>query len=127
MIGRSAGWFSARSVSRSSTGTRPTLAFQTRSLMSFIQELAACVQVPQADLASGAAPRLQGGAVDPLIRIHSGASEPDDPLVAIQHHGSWFWIDNDDDDSKRTFAYLSILLSITESGGGGAQLVVTTN
>ncbi|MCP3960598.1 MAG: hypothetical protein GY719_22370 [bacterium] len=110
-----------------------SVAVQTRSLMHFLVELAACVEVPAEDLASGAAPRLAvteviGGSGDrPLIRIRSGPSPPDDPLVAVKYAGSWFWIDNDDDHSKRTFAYLAMLLSITESGGGGAQLVVTTN
>ncbi len=106
-----------------------TVAVQTRSLMHFLMELAACVEVPPDDLASGAAPSLvTGDAGDrALIRIRSGPNRPDDPLVAVEYSGSWFWIDNNDSNSKRTFAYLAILLSITESGGGGAQLVVTTN
>jgi hypothetical protein len=110
-----------------------TIAVQTRSLMHLLGELAACVEVPPGDLASGAAPGLASTAVigsstqEPLMRIHSGPSRPADPHVAVEYAGNWFWIDNTDTSSKRTFSYLSILLSITESGGGGAQLVVTTN
>jgi len=112
---------------------KTTIAVQTRSLMHLLGELAACVEVPPADLASGAAAGLVstevigGSADEPLIRVHSGPDLPEDPHAAVQYAGSWFWIDNTDSNSKRTFSYLSILLSITESGGGGAQLVVTTN
>ena len=98
-----------------------------------VGEMAACIDVPAGDLASGAAPRLAsteviGASTDrPLMTIHSGQSRPEDSLVAVEYAGSWFWIDDTDNHSKRSFIYLSILLSITESGGGGAQLVVTTN
>ncbi len=110
-----------------------TLACQMRSMFQLLTELAVFVDVPSADLTSGAAPALAGSAPgasagEPsVLAIRSGPAPPVDPLAAVEYSGSWFWIDNDDLESKRTFGSLMLLLSITESGGSGAQLVVQTN
>jgi len=110
-----------------------TIALQMRSLFQLMTELALFVEVPTADLASGAAPPLAwsgfGGEPETrgLLRIRSGAVPPGNAAVVIEYRGSWFWIDAGDQESKTTFLYLILLLSITESGGSGAQLVVSTN
>ncbi len=119
------------------TADRPpdghTLAFQMRSMFQLLTELAVFVEVPPADLISGAAPPLAGrqdvgsACGEPGLAIRSGPEPPEKPLAAVEYSGSWFWIDNDDLESKRTFGFLMLLLNITESGGSGAQLVVSTN
>ena len=61
------------------------------------------------------------------LAIHSGTTKPEGALAAVAYAGSWFWIDQTDAVSKRTFGYLMMLLSVTEQGGSAAQLVVATN
>ncbi len=109
-----------------------TLALQMRSMFQLMTELAVFVEVPPTDLASGAAPTLAGregadAGGEPVLAIRSGPEPPENATAAVLYSGSWFWIDNDDLASKRTFGSLMLLLSITESGGTGAQLVVQTN
>jgi hypothetical protein len=109
-----------------------TIAIQMRSMFQLMTELALYVDVPQEDLASGAAPRLAwsvdgGPPTSRPLRVRSGPDRPQDVLVAVEHGGNWFWIDSNDLQSKETFIYLVLLLSITESGGSATQLVVSTN
>jgi hypothetical protein len=120
-------------IAADSAPDEKTIALQMRSLFQVMQELAAYVAVPEVDLISGAAPRLalsedSGGSDRPrLLNVHSGAAPPETAQVAIEYSGNWFWIDRNDSQSKSTFIFLILVLSITESGGSGAQLVVSAN
>ncbi len=116
-----------RVVSGNRSPDPETLAIQTRSVAALLSTLGAYVEVPAEDLASGVAPDI--GALDPsasrFLRIRSGSEPPPRPHVAVQYRDHWFWIDHTDADSKRTFAYLALLMNLTEAGkGGGAQLVL---
>jgi hypothetical protein len=48
--------------------------------------------------------------------VHSSLEEPELPYVAIRDRGYWFYIDDRDIVSKRTFGVLQILFSLTEEG-----------
>ena len=63
--------------------------------------------------------------ITPLIRIHHSTDEPDDSYVAIENRGHWFYIDDRDMSSKRTFAVLQVLLSLTESGSAAMAPVLS--
>jgi len=111
-----------------------TLAIHTRSILQIMVALAAYVEIPAEDIEEGRAAPLDPVPLEdetglrPLLRIRSGAAEPRDAHVAVPYRGLWFWIEDTDVYSKRTFAYMQMLLSITESDEkGGAQLVITTN
>jgi hypothetical protein len=110
------------------------LAVQTRSILQIMVALAVYVEVPTGDVEEGRAVRLDPvpeedeTGLRALMRIKSGSAEPADAHVAVPYRGGWFWIEDTDAYSKRTFSYLQMLLSITESDEkGGAQLVITTN
>jgi hypothetical protein len=60
-----------------------------------------------------------------LIRVHHAREKPEEAHVAIRNRGYWFYIDDRDVDSKRTFAIMQILLSLTESGEAARGPVVT--
>ena len=63
-----------------------------------------------------------------LMKVRSGKDLPDSAYVAVRYSDHWFWIDRADNRSKNTFAYLSMLLTVTEGGStGGAPLVLTVN
>ena len=109
-----------------------TIALQTRSVLQVMSTLAWYVDVPPEHLERGIATSFDPIPEDEttdwwphLMRIHSGPNEPDNAHVAVRYNDTWFWIDNADVNSKRTFAFLSLLLSITEAGeGGGVQVVI---
>ncbi len=47
--------------------------------------------------------------------MRSGPVRPADAAVAVSHRGYWFWIADDDRDSKTTFSLLSLLASLKSS------------
>jgi hypothetical protein len=65
------------------------------------------------------------GSPHPLIRILSDANLPQDAFFAVRYRNHWFWIDDRDLYSKRTFSFLMFLFTLTESGGTSAAHVVT--
>ena len=55
-----------------------------------------------------------------MVIIHSGAAAPEDAFTSIQYRGTWFWIAEDDFDSKLAFTVLQNLLALarTENAPG---------
>ena len=51
-----------------------------------------------------------------MVRIHSGSAAPARAFAAIRYNYTWFWIDEDDYASKRTFTLLMIFTSLAETG-----------
>jgi len=91
-------------VSGESGGNDRQIALLTRSMMQILSELASYIDIPSSHLDEK---RATGGidvkddteavlGVDPLIRIHSGAAQPDDAFVTVNYRGHWFWIDDCD-------------------------------
>ncbi len=87
----------------------------TRSLLECLQYLSFGVQVPPKDLESQAliitadeegAPFDWAQVVGDLITIRWSKSYPESAFVAVNHHGYWFYIDEADLESKRTFSLL---------------------
>ncbi|HVL59476.1 MAG TPA: hypothetical protein VM491_23535 [Burkholderiaceae bacterium] len=106
----------------SSSGDR--IALRTRSIMEFLVAASAQVRVPPEDLAAG---RVTAGLTaisdqahqaqsQSRLIVHSGPSAPATPYVAARHRALWYWIDDDDLDSKQTFAFLMLLLTMAETG-----------
>ena len=60
-----------------------------------------------------------------MIRIHSGASRPDEAFVTVQYRDNCFWIDDTDLASKRVFSFLMMLMSLTETGAKTGAPIVT--
>ena len=111
-----------------------TIAVQTRSMLAFLVSLTFFVDVPADHQADGRAPKVEKIPEDApdggkrWLRVHSGREAPEAAFVAVRYEDRWFWIDRADSLSKRTFAYLSLLLTVTEGGqSGGTPLVLTVN
>jgi hypothetical protein len=63
--------------------------------------------------------------VDSPLRVRFGGERPESAFVAARYRDRWFWIDDRDFHSKRTFTFLMILFSLTESGEGQGVPLVT--
>lgn len=117
------------------------VAVLTRSLMQQMAAMAAQVEVPPEDVAQGRAspgfvastnrtenadaflPSTGGGTVignsnaaPRLVRIFSSNSEPTDAFVKIRYRNIWFWIDDRDLKSKRTFSFMMMLFTLADTG-----------
>lgn len=103
------------------------LAMVTRSMMEIMLNLGAGVELPAEHVGNGRA--LPGRPADSrapvLVRIHSGTAAPSDTYTAVQFKDHWYWIDDTDIASKRTFTFLMLLFSLAETGQTAAAPVVT--
>jgi hypothetical protein len=97
------------------------VAVLTRSILQEMATMAAQVDVPEQDVRQG---RTLAGwesiSNDPsairLIQIHSSASSPADAFVEVHYRDRWFWIDDRDLKSKRTFSFMMMLFTLADTG-----------
>jgi len=85
-------------------------------------ELAIQVDVPDEHVAEGrtvSSPVSLQDVADPtrLVAIHHIKEKPENAFAAVRYRDYWYWVDDRDFKSKRTFTFLMILISLTESGG----------
>jgi hypothetical protein len=105
------------------------VAMLTRSMMEIMLQLGFGIDLPAAHATGGRALPGQwqpGNAkAEPLVHIRSGTEAPADAYAAVPYKGYWYWIDDTDIASKRTFTFLMILFSLAETGQTTASPVVT--
>ena len=97
------------------------VALLTRSILHLMQTMASQVDVPPSDVAEGrVTPRWEGGSGDAtsprLVRVHSSKDRPKDAFVTVRYRDLWFWIDDRDLKTKRTFAFMMILFTLADTG-----------
>jgi len=111
--------------------TNKEMAMLTRSLLQIMLDLATQINVPPEHVADGRTiPSLPppvgvNEKISDLIQIKSGRERPINEFAAVKYENTWFWIDKTDFRSKRTFAFLMILFSLTETGGKEGLPLVT--
>ncbi len=107
------------------------IAMLTRSMLQIMVELATQIDVPPQHVTEGQTipSWVQIGSAEEkigqLIKIHSSPKQPENAFTAVKYEDHWFWIDKRDFKSKRTFAFLMILFSLTETGGKEGLPLVT--
>ncbi len=94
---------------------------QTRSMLHIMTTMAAQAEVPAEDVVQGrASPGYEGtGEVADamrLIRIKSTKTRPADAYVIVPYRNNWFWIDDRDLKSKRSFAFMMMLFTLADTG-----------
>jgi hypothetical protein len=108
---------------------RREVAMLSRSMLEIMLQLGYGVDLPAEHARDGRAlpGRWQAGDAEakPLVRIHSGAEAPTDAYTAAPYKSHWYWIEDTDIASKRTFTFLMILFSLAETGPSTAAPVVT--
>jgi hypothetical protein len=95
--------------------------------MQMMAGLATFVEVPEADVKDGAATPVPDAKqwTQPLLRVRSGVSPPDNAFVSVHYQNYWFWIDNRDLRSKRTLSTVLFLFTLTDSDISGRVPVLT--
>ena len=63
--------------------------------------------------------------VGPLLRIRSSEKTPADAYVAVPYRGHWFWVADDDLNSKTTLSLLGMLVSLKSGNQTGASPLLT--
>lgn len=116
-------------VAFGAASANPTeIAIQSRSVFRILSELSTFVDVPCDHLAAGIAPAFgdpgDDGRPSPF-HVCSGPKRPGDPFVAVCYEGRWFWIEKADAHSKRTMAYLLVLLALADTGAKENLPVIT--
>jgi hypothetical protein len=111
------------------SGNNKELSFLTRSMLQIMIELATSIDVPPEHVEEGrTVPSLKpsgGKQFSTLMAIHHSRGKPADAFTAVRYRDYWYWIDDRDFRSKRTFAFLMILFSLTETGGREGLPLVT--
>ena len=109
------------------------LAIQTRSVAVIMRDAAASVDVPREHVEEGiveaiaAAPGILTAA-DPSLRIRSSRNAPERANVAVHHRGWWYYVDDTDLASKRTFLQIQMLFltRLSEAARGTQTTPVLT-
>lgn len=102
------------------------IVMTTRSMLQIMIQLATQITVPQVHVTEGrTVPSIYTGDDNSMIRINHSQDKPEDAFVAVKYRDYWFYIDDRDLKSKRTFTFLMILFSITETGGKEQLPLVT--
>jgi hypothetical protein len=105
------------------------IAVLTRSLLSVMTSMAMKVQVPPSDVTEGRA--MPGATSDPKAQtqigfvIHCSIAEPSDAFVAVSYRRHWFWIDDRDLASKRDFAFIMLLFTLSDTSLPSAPPLIT--
>ena len=101
------------------------IAMLTHSMLSMMIKLATKIDVPAEHVEKGSTVASLKRHKNQLLKVRTSPTEPDDAFVAVQYKGHWFWVEDNDFFSKRTFAFVMILFSLTETGEKGNLPVIT--
>jgi hypothetical protein len=111
------------------TGEAGEIRIYTRSLLEILNNLAAQIEVPGADVAAGRTYPTQVGPTDPPLlpnlSVQARLIQPLESFVAVEYRGTWYWIDDRNYYAKRVFSVLLLLLNLVDKSGS-AQLPVIT-
>jgi len=101
------------------------LAIQTRSVAELMRNAASAIDVPREHVEEGLveiSAERAGALAIPTLQIHSSRSAPERANVAVQHRGWWYYVDDADLASKRTFLQIQMLfLTRLSEATRGAQ------
>ena len=104
------------------------IAVLTNSILEIMNDLAWQVDVPAEHIEEGRTGTTYTNDdpdLPPLIRVHHAKERPEDAYAAVHNRGYWFYIDDRDVISKRTFAIVQVIFSLTDTGDKARGPVLT--
>lgn len=90
------------------------VAVITRSQLQIMGMIAGHVQLPEKDIAEGRA--TPGLGAQATLKIQCSEHRPKDAFIVVPYRGHWFWVDDRDLRTKRTFGLLMMLSSLADTG-----------
>jgi len=129
LLGMTPGQTEAEVVYGSVSSGPHKIAILSRPLIAALSQVGEEIEVPPADVEAGrtvSLSRLSRLGLKPIITVHSGSAAPSDAETAVTYGGSWFWIDENDFNSKVAYNVLVLLVATmtTAPGGQGPILAV---
>lgn len=116
-------------------GRKPSqVGMRGRSLLGVLYFLSSAVEPPPQDVAAGLVTLTRDEQGQPfawselsgrLLQVRSAPERPESTYVAVPYRGSWFYIADDDRNSKATFSLLSFLFSLQSATGKGKSPLLT--
>jgi hypothetical protein len=111
-------------------GADDELAVSSRSMIQIMQAFASRVDVPEAHIKDRSAwPAFEnvptGEGSQQNGRIHSGTQKPAAAYAAVRYRDHWFWVNNDDWQSKRALTAIMFFFTLAETGSPEKLPVVT--
>ncbi len=104
------------------------LRIETRSVLAMMAYLSAAVEVPEAHRAQvvpSPSPQLEE-IFDGLLEIRSARKNNVQAQLQVPYRGYWFYVADDDIESKKTLALLSSLIRLSINAGGAQNVPVLT-
>ena len=117
------------------TATRESLTVSTRSLKEMMFYLSHAVCVPQEHYNAGLVGTTYDASGQPfdwnnltrgLFHVCVSKKKPGDAAVSVERHGYWYYIRDNDLDSKSTFNLLLELINLEIRAGGGTHIPLLT-
>jgi len=102
------------------------ISLLTRPMLSILDQLAIQVDVPASDVADGqTTPSIGNVGIEhrPVVIVQAGSKVPRHAFVAISYHHTWFWISDDDFDSKVAFSIVQILLALVQTTNASGAVI----
>jgi hypothetical protein len=102
-------------VSGSRAANDREIAVQSRSLMNVIAALSLRVDLPPEHLAAGLAMPSLSDPATASFHVYSSKTEPSGSFVSVRYRDHWFWIADHELASKRAFAFIMLLFTMSET------------
>lgn len=118
-------------MSASEAPNRDTIALATRPLISALQYISQGVEAPARDVAAGKIrpTTRENGQIfdwqemlDGVFKVSASDKAPADASVAINYRGSWFYIADNDLDTKSTFVLITQLIALHSAPTAGPAM-----
>ncbi|MFZ9011479.1 MAG: hypothetical protein ACO20W_06245, partial [Anaerohalosphaeraceae bacterium] len=102
------------------------IAMLTRSMLQIMIELAVSIDVPQEHVDKQyTTPTSEPGRFKRALGVKVSTEEPETSFASVFYQDHWFYLEHSDFESKRTFSFIMLLFSLTETGGGEGLPMVT--
>ena len=102
------------------------IAVLTRPILGVLAQVGSEIEVPAEDIRRGRTFSTQPFAPilrRPAVVIHSDVSRPASSFCEIQYRDRWYWIADDDFDSKVAFTILELLLALSQTAATPGTVV----
>jgi hypothetical protein len=110
-------------------GAAHELAVNSRSMLQIMASFSGYLDVPEAHLKDHSAVPGFENAARPrradAVRIHSGKSKPAQAFAAVQYREHWYWIANDDSQTKRALTAVMFFFTLADTGDPGKLPLIT--